>query len=86
MIQHWIGNRKKSVIRIFWCIYIEIAATDLDFMLTSGQNWKKKKHYLRRFLSTITQEGDKKTLQMTTIFSSTLWVLTDCDICLCFCK
>ena len=67
----------KSVMRTFRCIY-EIASRDLDFLLSSAQNYKKCT-FLDN-LQTITQIGNMETRQMTPIFSSTFSTQTICNI------
>ena len=57
---------------------MQIALTDLDFLLRSAQNCKKCS-FLDN-LRTITQEGNMETRQMTPFFSSTFSDLTVCNI------
>ena len=52
---------------------MQIALTDLDFLLRSAQNCKKCP-FLDN-LQTITQEGNMETRQMTPFFSSTFYAL-----------
>ena len=59
---------------------MQIALTDLGFLLSSAQNCKKK---FPDNLRTITQEENMETRQMTPFCSSTFSALTVCDIHIC---
>ena len=57
---------------------MQIASTDVDFMLRSAQNCKK--YTFLDNLQTITQEGNMETRQMTPFFLATFSTLNVCNI------
>ena len=57
---HFLKEQNKS---------FQIPLTDLDFLLTSAKNFKNNTIFGN--LRIITQQGDKETRQMTSLFSST---------------
>ena len=60
---------------------MEVALTDLDFLLRSAQNCKKM-HFFDKLL-TRTQEKNMETRQITPFFPSTFSTLTACNIHFC---
>ena len=64
--------------------HIQIAITDLDFLLLLAQNCKKKTIFDN--LRTIAQESHMQTGQVTPFFSYTFLLQTVCEIIFCILK